>query len=150
MGSLRRVFIFLNILTAAAVKNDSVSEYNSALSDSLASETEKPSLATLHSLNPTLVETYSYKELRQVMRQNTESEFTSAEFTTADAVSATDVSSEVASSEVISSQDASSTYFKYYIIYHRSFCYEYNFIECINVNFLFINHIIDHIIDLDI
>ncbi|CAH0045400.1 unnamed protein product [Clonostachys solani] len=148
MGSLRRLFIFLNILTAAAVKNDSVSEYNSALSASLASETEKPSPATLHSLN--LVETYSYKELRQVMRQNTESEITSAEFTTTDAVSATDVSSEVASSEVTSSQDASSTYFKYYIIYHRSFCYEYNFIEYIDVNFLFIDLFIGHIINLDI
>ncbi|KAK7229414.1 hypothetical protein V2G26_001584 [Clonostachys chloroleuca] len=147
MGSLRRLFIFLNILTAAAVKNDSVSEYNSALSDSLASETEKPSPATLPSLNPSLVETYSYKELRQVMRQNTESEITSNEFTTTDAVSATDVSSEVASSEVIPSQDASSTY---YIIYHRSFCYEYNFIEYINVNFLFIDLFIDHIINLDI
>ncbi|CAG9938601.1 unnamed protein product [Clonostachys rosea f. rosea IK726] len=146
MGSLRRLFIFLNILTVAAVKSDSVSEYNSTLSDSLASETEKPSLATLHSLNPSLVETYSYKELRQVMRQNTESEVTRTEFTTTDAVSATDVSSEVASSEVISSQDASSTYFKYYIIYHRSFCYEYSFLFID----LFIDFFIDRIINLDI
>ncbi|CAH0002402.1 unnamed protein product [Clonostachys byssicola] len=140
MGSLRRLFIFLNILAAAAVKTDSASEHNSALSDSLASETEKPSL----------VETCSYKELRQVIRQNTESEIPSAEVTTTDAVSATDVSSEVASSAVASSQDASSTYFKHYIIYHRSFCYEYNFIEYNIVNFLFIDRFIDRIINLDI
>ncbi|VUC33506.1 unnamed protein product [Clonostachys rosea] len=79
--------------------------------------------------HPNIIETHSRKEPRHVLRQNTESETTSAESTT------TGSSSQVSSSASVSTQDASSTHFEYYIIYYRIFCYQHNFIECINVNF---------------